>query len=73
MLFLDDMFLDECCLLPSQVLIPHLQYSPPRTSLTSPLLPHLNLPLNFEYGKEYEQLKFTNHEIPYIEGCLTCE
>lgn len=42
----DELLLDECCLLPSQVLIPQLQYNTPRTSLSSPVLPHISLPLH---------------------------
>lgn len=41
----DDLLLDECCLLPNQVLIPQLQYVPSRTMIASPLLPHVSLPV----------------------------
>lgn len=47
----DELLLDECCLLPSQVLIPQLQYNTPRPSLTSPMLPNLQLPLQVSFNQ----------------------
>lgn len=41
----DDFLLDECCLLPSQVLIPQLQLVSGQTSITSPVLPFVSLPI----------------------------
>lgn len=65
----NDELLDECCLLPSQVLIPQLQFNTPRTSLSSPAMANVILPLQLEYNVECEQLEFTP-EVHYIEGCL---
>lgn len=41
----DEFLLDECCLLPSQVLIPQLQLVSGQTSITSPVLPFVSLPI----------------------------
>lgn len=38
--------IDECCLLPSQVFIPQLQFIPSQSVITSPILPHLSTPIN---------------------------
>lgn len=65
----DDQLLDECCLLPNQVLIPQIQLNTPRTSLSSPVLVNVALPLQFEYNVECDQLEFTP-ELHYVEGCL---
>lgn len=66
----DDLLLDECCLLPNQVLIPQLQYVPSRTMIASPLLPHVTLPVMCDYGVENESLKFCP-EVPIVEGGLS--
>ncbi|XP_062546940.1 mediator of RNA polymerase II transcription subunit 16 [Armigeres subalbatus] len=66
----DDLLLDECCLLPNQVLIPQLQYVPSRTMIASPLLPHVTLPVMCDYGIENESLKFCP-EVPIVEGGLS--
>lgn len=68
----DDLLLDECCLLPNQVLIPQLQYVPSRTMIASPLLPHVTLPIMCDYGVENESLKFCP-EMPIVEGGLSNE
>jgi mediator of RNA polymerase II transcription subunit 16 len=65
----DDQLLDECCLLPNQVLIPQIQLNTPRTSLSSPILMNTALPLQFEYNVECDLLEFTP-ELHYVEGCL---
>jgi len=65
----EDNLLDECCLLPSQVLIPQLQFNTPRTSLSSPALVNCQLPLQLEHNVECELLDYTP-EMHYIEGCL---
>ena len=65
----DDQLLDECCLLPNQVLIPQINLNTPRTSLSSPLLVNLPLPLLLEYNVECDLLEFTP-ELHYVEGCL---
>ncbi|CAG9809399.1 unnamed protein product [Chironomus riparius] len=65
----DEQLLDECCLLPSQVLIPQVHLNTPKTSLSSPLLSNLPLPLQLTYFMEHEALDFTP-DIHYVEGCL---
>lgn len=65
----DDQLIDECCLLPNQVLIPQINLNTPRTSLSSPLLCNLPLPLQLEYNVEYDLLEYTP-ELHYVEGCL---
>lgn len=66
----DDQLLDECCLLPNQVLIPQIQLNTPRVSLSSPLLTNVALPLQLEYNVECDLLEYTS-ELHYVEGCLT--
>lgn len=65
----DEQLIDECCLLPSQVLIPQVHLNTPKTSLSSPLLSNLQLPLQLTYFNEHEALDFTP-DIHYVEGCL---
>ncbi|CRL07209.1 CLUMA_CG020192, isoform A [Clunio marinus] len=65
----DDQLLDECCLLPNQVLIPQIQLNTPRISLSSPLLVNAPLPLHLEYNVECDLLDFIP-ELHYVEGCL---
>jgi mediator of RNA polymerase II transcription subunit 16 len=65
----DDQLIDECCLLPNQVLIPQINLNTPRTSLSSPLLSNLSLPLQLEYNIECDLLEYTP-ELHYVEGCL---
>uniref|UniRef100_A0A1B0CL25 Mediator of RNA polymerase II transcription subunit 16 n=1 Tax=Lutzomyia longipalpis TaxID=7200 RepID=A0A1B0CL25_LUTLO len=64
----DDMLLDECCLLPSQVMIPQLPFVTMRVSVASPLLANLSLPLYFEYNVEPECLKFSVDNNPMENG-----
>ncbi|CAD7077614.1 unnamed protein product [Hermetia illucens] len=65
-----DELLDECCLLPSQVLIPQLQNITSFTTVTSPLL-HMNtLPICLSFHVEPECLKFWRDNSP-IEGGIT--
>lgn len=65
----DDQLLDECSLLPNQVLISQIQLNTPRTSLSSPLLVNMALPLQLEYNVECDLLEYTS-ELHYVEGCL---
>ncbi|XP_055378584.1 mediator of RNA polymerase II transcription subunit 16 [Condylostylus longicornis] len=65
----DEVLLDECCLLPSQVLIPQIQHNSPIVSISSPVL-HLNsLPLLLFYNIEPDFLTF-HQDIQPIEGGL---
>lgn len=67
----DEALLDECCLLPSQVLIPQVHLNTPKISLSSPVLSNLQLPLHLTYFSEYEPLEFTpDYHASYVEGCL---
>lgn len=69
----DEMLIDECCALPSQVLIPsQVQYNPPRCGLIVPNLQSLPLPQTFDYNCESEALNF-QPETTSIEGGLSCE
>lgn len=62
----DEILLDECCLLPSQVLVPQLQMNASRTSVLSSAFSHSSYPFHFEYNVENELVKFT----PDIEGSM---
>lgn len=66
----DEYLLDECCLLPNQVLVQQLQLNVPRICVSSFYLVHLQAPLHLEYGTECEKLRFVPDQ-PNIEGCLT--
>lgn len=61
----DDALIDECCMLPSQVMIP--QMNPPIVyiGVASPLLFYQALPLQMEYGTEPEFLRYVTPEF----GC----
>uniref|UniRef100_A0A6M2DDA2 Mediator of RNA polymerase II transcription subunit 16 n=1 Tax=Xenopsylla cheopis TaxID=163159 RepID=A0A6M2DDA2_XENCH len=63
----DDSLLDDCCLLPSQVLIPQMQQTYSQTCIASPALVYQNLPIQLEYGIEPECLLFTP-EVNIIEN-----
>lgn len=65
----DDQLLDECCLLPNQVLIPQIHLNTPRTSLSCPLLTTVAYPLQLEYNVECDLLEYAP-EMHYVEGCL---
>ncbi|KAL1132653.1 hypothetical protein AAG570_010605 [Ranatra chinensis] len=68
----DDGLIDECCLLPSQVMIPQLNPSTPTVCVASPTLPYQSLPIQLEYGVEPECLVFEPESIT-VEGCLTTD
>ncbi|XP_011263369.1 mediator of RNA polymerase II transcription subunit 16 [Camponotus floridanus] len=65
----DDGLIDECCLLPNQIMIPQLHQGNSITAIVSPILFSQNLPLQLEYGVEPEQLVFTPEMNP-VEGCM---
>lgn len=53
--------IDECCLLPSQVLIPQLQFISAQTSVASPVLTFVQLPIqvgNYLFCMRTHKLKF---------------
>ncbi|XP_033214135.1 mediator of RNA polymerase II transcription subunit 16-like [Belonocnema kinseyi] len=66
---IDDSLIDECCLLPNQILIPQLHQPNNITEIASPALSYQNLPLQLEYGVEPEQLLFVS-ELSPVEGCM---
>lgn len=63
----DDALIDDCCLLPSQVLIPQMQQAYPQICIASPALVYQNFPIQLEYGVEPEGLLFTP-EVNTVEG-----
>ncbi|XP_032689223.1 mediator of RNA polymerase II transcription subunit 16 isoform X3 [Odontomachus brunneus] len=65
----DDGLIDDCCLLPNQIMIPQLHQGNSITAIVSPVLFYQNLPLQLEYGVEPEQLFFTPEMNP-VEGCM---
>jgi mediator of RNA polymerase II transcription subunit 16 len=68
---LDESLLDECCLLPNQVLIPHLDLCLKAIGIGSPALFSNPLPLHFEYFVEPSFLKFTA-KTHSIDGSVNC-
>ncbi|CAG2170254.1 unnamed protein product [Oppiella nova] len=68
---LDEKLLDECCLLPNQVLIPHLDLCLKAVGVASPALFSNALPMQFEYFSEPSFLKFTA-KTHSIDGAINC-
>ncbi|XP_054161333.1 mediator of RNA polymerase II transcription subunit 16-like [Oppia nitens] len=68
---LDESLLDECCLLPNQVLIPQLNLCLKAIGIASPALYSNVLPLQFEYFIEPSFLKFTA-KTHLIDGAVNC-
>jgi mediator of RNA polymerase II transcription subunit 16 len=68
----DEMLLDECCLLQSQVLIPQLNLVHSRPSVASPLLSHFTLPMHFDFNVESDEIKFWP-DLPFNETGLSDE
>ncbi|CAG2118094.1 unnamed protein product [Medioppia subpectinata] len=68
---LDEKLLDECCLLPNQVLIPHLDLCLKAIGVASPALFTNALPLQFDYFSEPSFLKFTA-KTHSIDGAVNC-
>ncbi|XP_043485661.1 mediator of RNA polymerase II transcription subunit 16 [Polistes fuscatus] len=66
---IDDGLIDDCCLLPNQIMIPQLHQGSSITALTSPAVFYQSLPLQLEYGTEPEQLLYTP-ELNPVEGCM---
>ena len=67
----DDSLLDECCLLPNQVLIPHLELCLKAIGVGSPALFSNVLPLQLEFFSEPSFLKFTA-KTHIIDGAVNC-
>ncbi|XP_075213152.1 mediator complex subunit 16 [Lycorma delicatula] len=68
----DDALIDECCLLPSQVMIPPLNTATAITAITSPSLFYQALPIHLEYGVEPDCLLFIP-ELNPLEGSTALE
>ena len=68
---LDETLLDECCLLPNQVLIPHLELCLKAIGVASPVLFSNSLPLQFDYFSDPPFLKFTA-KTHTIDGAVNC-
>lgn len=68
---IDDSIVDECCVLPNQVLIPQMDLSPRSIGVASPSLFGNPLPLIFEYGSEPHFMKY-NVKVHTIDGAINC-
>lgn len=65
----DENLIDECCLLPSQVLVPQLNLATDGLGVASPALSMTSLPLPFEYECEPEFMKYIHDPIT-LEGTI---
>ncbi|XP_058810076.1 mediator of RNA polymerase II transcription subunit 16 isoform X2 [Phymastichus coffea] len=64
----DDHLIDDCCLLPNQIMIPQVQEANSITAIATPILFYQNVPLQLEYGVEPD---FTFvPELNPVEGCM---
>lgn len=68
----DENLIDDCILLPSQVMIPPLNTATPITAITSPALFHQALPIQLEYNVEPDCLHFVPDLNP-IEGAMATD
>ncbi|XP_069692533.1 mediator of RNA polymerase II transcription subunit 16 [Periplaneta americana] len=68
----DESLLDECCLLPSQVMIPQLNPPTKIVAVASPALFYQSLPIQLEYGVEPDCLHFVP-ELSPVEGAMQTE
>ncbi|XP_021920411.1 mediator of RNA polymerase II transcription subunit 16 isoform X2 [Zootermopsis nevadensis] len=68
----DENLLDECCLLPSQVMIPQLNPPTKIVAVASPALFYQSLPIQLEFGVEPECLHFVP-ELSPVEGSMQTE
>ncbi|XP_051160498.1 mediator of RNA polymerase II transcription subunit 16 [Leptopilina boulardi] len=66
---IDDGLIDECCLLPNQILVPQLHQPNNIIEIASPSLSYQNFPLQLEYGMEPDMLLFVP-ELSPVEGCV---
>ncbi|XP_066588799.1 mediator of RNA polymerase II transcription subunit 16 [Prorops nasuta] len=66
---IDDGLIDECCLLPNQIMIPQLHQGNSITAIATPIFFYQSFPLQLEYGIEPEQLLFVP-ELNPVEGCM---
>ncbi|XP_047102177.1 mediator of RNA polymerase II transcription subunit 16 isoform X1 [Schistocerca piceifrons] len=68
----DENLIDDCCLLPSQVMIPPLNSPQKLIAITSPLFFCQSLPIQLEWGTEPDSLLFVP-EINPVEGAMQSE
>lgn len=68
---LDDSLLDECSVLPSQVLIQQMDLCPKSIGVASPALHKMSLPLPIVYGREPTFFNFTT-KVRMIDGAVSC-
>lgn len=68
----DDSLIDDCLLLPSQVMIPQMNPTTSTTSVVSPLLNSQSFPIQMEFGIEPECLVY-QAEGNQMEGCLSTD
>ncbi|XP_073982952.1 mediator complex subunit 16 isoform X2 [Rhodnius prolixus] len=68
----DDTLIDDCCLLPSQVMIPQMNPSTPIVCIASPSFAYQSFPMQLEYGVEPEFLVFEPDQ-NILEGCLATD
>lgn len=61
----DDALLDECCLLYSQVMIPHVNFGAMAYGIASPALWLQTTPLQLEYGQEPDFVQFKSEPSPF--------
>ncbi|KAJ9590030.1 hypothetical protein L9F63_016846, partial [Diploptera punctata] len=68
----DETLLDECCLLPNQVMIPQLNPPTKIVAVASPALFYQSLPIQLEFGTDPESLLFVPDLNP-VEGAMQTE
>uniref|UniRef100_A0A0A9Z569 Mediator of RNA polymerase II transcription subunit 16 n=1 Tax=Lygus hesperus TaxID=30085 RepID=A0A0A9Z569_LYGHE len=68
----DDTLIDECCLLPSQVMIPQMNPTTSIVCIASPSLSYQSFPIQLEFGVEPDSLVFEPDQ-NIIEGCLATD
>ncbi|XP_014240587.1 mediator of RNA polymerase II transcription subunit 16 [Cimex lectularius] len=68
----DETLIDECCLLPSQVMIPQINPTTPIVGIAVPSLAYHGFPIQLEFGVEPDSLVF-EPEQNNLEGCLATD
>ncbi|KAK7791584.1 hypothetical protein R5R35_007389 [Gryllus longicercus] len=68
----DEALLDDCCLLPNQVMVPTLQPPVRMVAVASPVLFYQSLPIQLEFGTEPDCLHFVPDLSP-VEGAMQTE
>lgn len=65
---LDDQLIDDCCLLPNQIMVSEVNQKNSITAIATPSLFYQSFPLQLQYGSEPD-LTFTP-EFNQVEGCI---